>query len=141
MRRELFARGIISPKNFEAEVREKAIQSQAREGLHDPLWEETEEIWETRMSRIRTHLTDFYFAYNLRYEDFERIVKDVVAERGSRPGGTPWKGSTGYNLYLKYWGVHILLPNSHVQCSMINTGWVTRGYSHVQCSIQGGLLL
>ncbi len=85
MRRELFERGIISPKNFEAEVREKAIQSQAREGLHDPLWEETEEIWETRMSRIRTHLTDFYFAYNLRYEDFERIVKDVVAERGSRP--------------------------------------------------------
>ena len=37
MRRELFERGIISPKAFEAEVRAKAIQSQAREGLHDPL--------------------------------------------------------------------------------------------------------
>lgn len=81
MRRELFRRGIITPKNFENEVRQKAIQSQAREGLHDPLWEESEEIWETRMARIRTHLTDFYFAYNLRYEDFENIVKDVLAER------------------------------------------------------------
>ncbi len=81
MRRELFERGILSPKDFEAEVREKAIQSQAREGLHDPLWEETEEIWEIRMARTRTHLTDFYFAYNLRFEDFEDIVKDVLAER------------------------------------------------------------
>jgi len=81
MRRALFERGIISAKNFEAEVRQKAIESQAREGLHDPLWEETEEIWEIRMSRIRTHLTDFYFAYNLRFEDFEDIVKDVLAER------------------------------------------------------------
>lgn len=81
MRRELFRRGILSSKAFEAEVRQKAIQSQAREGVHDPLWEETEEIWETRMSRIRTHLTDFYFAYNLRFEDFEDIVRDVLAER------------------------------------------------------------
>ncbi|MBC8505402.1 MAG: PEP/pyruvate-binding domain-containing protein [Anaerolineales bacterium] len=81
MRRALFERGIISAKDFEAEVRQKAIESQAREGLHDPLWEETEETWEIRMSRIRTHLTDFYFAYNLRFEDFEEIVKDVLAER------------------------------------------------------------
>ncbi len=81
MRRELFERGIIAPKVFEAQVRQKAIQSQAREGLHDPLWEESEEIWETRMARTRTHLTDFYFAYNLRFEDFEAIVKDVLGER------------------------------------------------------------
>ncbi len=81
MRRALFERGILSAKDFEAEVRQKAIQSQAREGLHDPLWEETEEIWEIRMSRIRTHLTDFYFAYNLRFEEFEEIVKGVLAER------------------------------------------------------------
>ena len=41
MRRELFERGIITPKAFETEVREKAIQSQAREGLHDRFAEET----------------------------------------------------------------------------------------------------
>jgi len=81
MRRELFERGIVGPKDFEAEVRQKAIESQAREGLHDPLWEESGEIWEIRMSRVRKHLTDFYFAYNLRFEDFEEIVKDVLAER------------------------------------------------------------
>ena len=36
MRRELFKRGVITQQAFEAEVREKAIRSQALEGLHDP---------------------------------------------------------------------------------------------------------
>jgi hypothetical protein len=83
MRRELFDRGVISSQQFEAEVREKAVQSQAREGLHDPFQEEPAEVWETRLSRIRSHLTDFYFAYNLPYELFEQIVRDVLAERGA----------------------------------------------------------
>ncbi len=81
MRRELFRRGVITPKQFETEVREKAVQSQAREGLHNPFAEESAEIWETRMARIRSHLTDFYFAYNLQYELFEQIIRDVLAER------------------------------------------------------------
>ena len=83
MRRELFERGVISLQQFEAEVRDKAVQSQAREGLHDPFQEEPAEVWETRLSRIRSHLTDFYFAYNLPYELFEQIVRDVLAERGA----------------------------------------------------------
>jgi hypothetical protein len=84
MRRELFKRGVIAPKDFEAEVREKAIRSQAREGLHNPFAEETAEIWETRLDRIRTHLTDFYFAYNLPYDLFEDIVRQVLSEREMR---------------------------------------------------------
>ena len=84
MRRELFARGVISAKDFEAEVRKQAVRSQAREGLHDPLWEESEDIWETRQARIRNHLTDFYFAYNLQYDLFEEIVRSVLAERLQR---------------------------------------------------------
>ena len=84
MRRELFNRGVITPKAFEAEVREKAIQSQAREGLHDPMWEESEDLWETRLARIRSHLTDFYFSYNLQYDLFEQIVRDVLSERVKR---------------------------------------------------------
>ncbi len=81
MRRELFDRKVISPRNFEAEVREQAVRSQAREGLHDPLWEESEDIWETRLARLRNHLTDYYFAYNLQYDLFEEIVRNVLAER------------------------------------------------------------
>jgi hypothetical protein len=84
MRRELFDRGVISPKDFEAEVREQAVRSQAREGLHDPLWEESEEVWEMRLARVRSHLTDFYFAYNLQYELFEDIIRSVLAERLQR---------------------------------------------------------
>ncbi|HZD56431.1 MAG TPA: PEP/pyruvate-binding domain-containing protein [Anaerolineales bacterium] len=83
MRRELFERGVITPHAFEAEVREKAIRSQAREGLHDPFQEEPTDVWETRQARIRSHLTDFYFAYNLPYDLFEQIVRETLAERGA----------------------------------------------------------
>ncbi len=81
MRRELFERGVISPKNFEAQVRRRAVRSQKREGVTDPLWDETGEIWATRITRIRRHLTDSYFAHNLRQELFKQIVRDVLAER------------------------------------------------------------
>ncbi len=84
MRRELFDRGVIAPHQFEAEVREKAIESQIREGLQNPFEEEPAEVWETRMARIRSHLTDFYFAYNLPYELFERILREVLGERGAQ---------------------------------------------------------
>ncbi|HSQ27592.1 MAG TPA: PEP/pyruvate-binding domain-containing protein [Anaerolineales bacterium] len=83
MRRELFSRGIIKSQAFEAEAREKAIRSQALEGLHDPFSEEPADIWELRLTRIRDHLTDFYFAYNLPYDLFEEIVRDALAERGA----------------------------------------------------------
>jgi len=85
MRRELFERGIVTPEAFEAGVREKAVQSQAREGLHNPYIEEAYDVWERRLERVREAQTDFYFAYNLLYEDFERIVKEILAERGEIP--------------------------------------------------------
>lgn len=85
MRRELFERGIITPEAFEADVREKAIQSQKREGLHDPFGEEPYDVWEKRLQRVRDALTDFYFAYNLLQEDFERIIKEILNERGETP--------------------------------------------------------
>jgi hypothetical protein len=83
MRRELFARGVITPQAFEAEVREKGIRSQALEGLHDPFSEEPAEIWEMRLMRVRDHLTDFYFAYNLPFDLFEKIVHETLNERGA----------------------------------------------------------
>lgn len=83
MRRELFKRGVITPQAFEAEVREKAIRSQALEGLHNPFTEEPPDVWDMRLMRIRDHLTDFYFAYNLPYDLFEQLVREVLAERGA----------------------------------------------------------
>ena len=75
MRKQLFARGILTREAFDAEARQKAIQSQFREGLRDPYGEEPADLWNERLRRVRDHLTDFYFAYNLPYEDFEKIVK------------------------------------------------------------------
>jgi hypothetical protein len=85
MRRDLFERGIITSEAFEAEARKKAIESQTREGLSDPYGEESIEIWETRLARIRDSLTDFYFAYNFPYESFEEIAREIIGERGSAP--------------------------------------------------------
>ena len=84
MRRELFERGVITPQDFETEVRHRAIESQAREGVHNPFEEEPAEVWEVRMARTRSHMTDFYFAYNLPYEVFEQIIRDVLSERGAQ---------------------------------------------------------
>jgi hypothetical protein len=85
MRQELFSRGIISTKVFIEEVREKAVLSQKREGLFDPMAQELPEVWEERLRHIRDHLTDFYFAYNLPHELFEDIVQEVMAERHLEP--------------------------------------------------------
>jgi hypothetical protein len=85
MRAELFARGIIQPDTFEIEVREKSIESQIREGLHDPFAEESFELWEIRRERVRDALTDFYFAYNLPYEEFVGFVRRTVGEQGEPP--------------------------------------------------------
>jgi hypothetical protein len=78
MRQEISRRGIITPSDFEREVRKKAKESQIREGLHDPLVEETIDSWEQRLSVIRDDLTDFYFAHNCPPALFEQIVQEVV---------------------------------------------------------------
>ncbi|MBN2302908.1 MAG: hypothetical protein JXQ72_00435 [Anaerolineae bacterium] len=81
MRRELFSRGIISEEAFEREVIQKAIESQKREGLNDPLYEEPPQDWDKRVRYIRAHLGDFYFAYNLPHSLFENILTDVLQKR------------------------------------------------------------
>ncbi|MGA2490580.1 MAG: PEP/pyruvate-binding domain-containing protein, partial [Anaerolineales bacterium] len=85
MRDQLFARGVLTREAFDAEARQKAIQSQFREGLHNPYSEETSETWEERLRVVRDHLTDFYFANNLPYEDFETIVRLAISEHGETP--------------------------------------------------------
>ena len=81
MREEIFARGVVSRHVFEQEVRDKAIQSQEREGIINPLVEEPPDQWRDRIEQVRDHLTDFYFAYNLPHDRFEEIVQEVVSER------------------------------------------------------------
>jgi hypothetical protein len=81
MRREIFRTGVISQEALEAEVQEKAIQSQQREGLVDPLKQEHPDTWAQRLALIRDNLTDFYFAYNLPHERFVEIVRKTLSER------------------------------------------------------------
>jgi len=81
MRRELSSRGIISRPAFENEVREKAVLSQRREGLLDPIVEEPDDVWIERVSCIRDTLTDFYYAINMPHEHFEHLVQEVLSDR------------------------------------------------------------
>jgi len=77
MREELFRRGIITPERFEAEIKDKAVQSQQREGIHNGPSEESEQRWKLRWHRVRRTLTDFYFAYNLPIEILYQILAEL----------------------------------------------------------------
>ena len=85
MRQELYGRGVIAQSTFEAEARAKAIDSQHREGLSNPYAEENESTWEQRLQTVRDNLTDFYFAYNLPLDLFNRIVHELINERAAEP--------------------------------------------------------
>ncbi len=84
MREELYRYGVLSRERLEAEVREKAVLSQKREGLINPISEENDNMWEERMQQVRDHLTDFYFAHNLPIELFEDLIEKVLDERNIR---------------------------------------------------------
>ncbi len=82
MRRELFERGILTSPAFETRAREMAIRSQEQEGLRNPYAEEGGEVWDTRLARVRDHLTDLIFSQHLSFQIFEKIVNEVLGERG-----------------------------------------------------------
>ncbi|NIM95525.1 MAG: hypothetical protein GTO18_17650 [Anaerolineales bacterium] len=81
MRQVLFDRRVIDQAAFEAEVEQKAIESQNREGISDPYTEEPPDVWFNRISIIRDNLTDFYFAYNLPHDLFEELLREALEER------------------------------------------------------------
>lgn len=78
MREELFKRGIIDREEFEKEIKEKAIESQIREGVYDPFDKEPASVWQERKALIRDYHTDFYFGYYLPPDLFTQIVQEVL---------------------------------------------------------------
>ncbi|MCP5098944.1 MAG: phosphoenolpyruvate synthase [Chloroflexi bacterium] len=85
MREELFRRGIIEQEKFEQEIKDKAFESQRREGLHDPFGQEQANLWQKRIERVRNFQTDAYFANNLGITLIEQIINEVL---GDQPGPT-----------------------------------------------------
>ncbi len=83
MREELFTRGVISPEEFNSQVRAQSIESQHREGLTDPYREEPADVWVARKERVKEYLTDLHFANNLSFELFEEILHAALDERGA----------------------------------------------------------
>ncbi|MBW2522724.1 MAG: PEP/pyruvate-binding domain-containing protein [Deltaproteobacteria bacterium] len=89
MREELFARGVVQVATFEQEAKDRAIASQRREGIADPLFEESEERWQRRLKTIRDILTEFYFGQNLRHADFQAVVHEVLSTRRDMAEAVP----------------------------------------------------
>lgn len=87
MREMLFASGIVNATNFEAEVEERAIESQRREGVLNPYNDEPANTWHKRKARIRAFHTDFYFGYNMHRDSFEQIIQEVLQEQHNRGDG------------------------------------------------------
>lgn len=85
MRNELFTRGIIDSKEFEAQVRNEAIQTQKMEGVDNPYYQEPSDIWETRKSVLRDQLTDLLFSRHLPFELVETMISEVLVEKGITP--------------------------------------------------------
>jgi hypothetical protein len=81
MREELFRRGITTQAEFEAAVKEKALESQRREGLLDPFTQEPANLWQKRKERIRDFHTDFYFGYNLPRQLLDKIIQEVLSNQ------------------------------------------------------------
>ncbi|MFH1445965.1 MAG: PEP/pyruvate-binding domain-containing protein, partial [Chloroflexota bacterium] len=82
MRHELYERGIVQREEFKQEITRSAIQSQEREGLHNPESEEPTEVWERRKALVRDQLTDFHFSHNLSFERLDELIHQVLTERG-----------------------------------------------------------
>lgn len=87
MRQEIFKRGIIDEATFEEEVEQLALESQRREGVHDPFASEPPGVWHRRKARIRAFHTDFYFGYNLPAQLFDRIVREILNQQSEQSGG------------------------------------------------------
>lgn len=100
MRQELHRRGIIDEVRFEAQVREKAIESQSRERLTDPYGQEEAHIWQKRIARVRDFHTDALFADNLGGILLDQIILEVLKNQPSpslssdlnfNPEISPWE--------------------------------------------------
>jgi len=85
MRTELFLRGIMDQKEFEAQVRSEAIQTQKMEGIDNPYYQEPADLWELRKSILRDQLTDLLFSRHLPFELMETMISDVLVEKGITP--------------------------------------------------------
>ncbi len=83
MREELFRRGIISQEEFETQVRQRALESQRREGLQDPFGQEETNIWQRRKERVRDFLTDSYFAFNLGHTLLDQLIEEILNDQPS----------------------------------------------------------
>ncbi len=85
MRAELFSRGLVDQKEFEAQVRTEALQSQKMEGVDNPYYQEPSDVWESRKAILRDHLTDLLFSRHLPFELMETMISEVLLEKGITP--------------------------------------------------------
>ncbi|OQY44096.1 MAG: hypothetical protein B6242_13475 [Anaerolineaceae bacterium 4572_78] len=135
MRDELYKRGIITIDAFEKEVEDKAIYSQRREGLTDPLTQETDVIWQQRLAKITESLTDFYFAHNLP----NSLLRDIVQQTLHKPSNNDEMILT-FNPEMAPWAM--LIPRAEQYEKYPSEKWkkVKHHYQEILVVITKGLI-
>lgn len=79
---ELTQAGMIDLRQFEKEVQHRAIESQVREGISNPLAQENELTWERRVAVTRENLLYLYYAQHFALADIDALVAETLGERG-----------------------------------------------------------
>ncbi len=78
MRQELYDRSIVDEETFEAQVYQKALESQRRERLTDPFGQEEAHTWQRRLARVRDFQTDAYFANTFGNMLLDQIIAELL---------------------------------------------------------------
>lgn len=81
MLKQLIRDQIFTLAEIDAKVREKALLSQAREGLSNPFVQEGPTDWENRLSRVRSSLIIQEYANRYPVETFNETVDKIVENR------------------------------------------------------------
>ncbi len=77
MRKILEKNKIVTREKILEEARLKAMADQRREGLTDPINQESAEKWEARVREHQKQLTDFYFALHFSIDEALDIIEEV----------------------------------------------------------------
>lgn len=83
MRFRLHQDGFLSFADIYEEARRAAIQSQVREGIHNPLFEEASDIWDRRLATVLEQLTDLHFVSHYEATDLDDLIETALTERGA----------------------------------------------------------
>ncbi len=85
MRYRLNQDGFVTYAAIYEEARRASVQSQQREGVKNPLFEEPSDVWDRRLALVLDQLTDLHFISHYEPSDLNALIEMALTERGASP--------------------------------------------------------